>query len=378
MASQDKKWIKLKVPEIKYAYIGRLKSGSSIGINTKLIHTCEAIRSHGRQCRIDIASSGGIRSVFKFIQAAAAADEDVLIIRSDHFSMLAMAPVLILKRLTGKIIILDVANPVCVAYHETWARSEPLLKRLFMMLILLVSYPLAFIPAHRIQQYGFEGKLASLGVNHKIALIGNAANTHTIPIRRRIPEFDGRSLVFGMAGHIAYFHGVDRFLKSMAQYRLSGGDCDIRLKIIGDGFEIASLKELARKLDLGSNVEFLDAVPLQGLEEFFESVHIGLCNLAQHRKGIFLNSDLKSRDMAARGLPFILAIEDPDFSRAKLSAVYTVPNDESLLDFDAIKTWFATIEHVKRAELRNFAETTLDFNSKVKEIMKFSEGKLIL
>jgi glycosyltransferase involved in cell wall biosynthesis len=295
-----------------YVYIARLKTGGSSGIRSKVTNTVNAIGRQGRDVRLDIVSSGGIRSVFKFIQAAAAANEDVLLVRSDHYSMLLMAPVLLFKRLTGKMIILDVPNPVRVSYRETWARKEPLPKRVFMLLILLLSYPLAFLPVHRIQEYGIEGWFASFGMRHKIVLVGNAANIQEISYMDHKPIRNGRSIVFGLAGHIAYFHGVDRFLRSMAHYNQSCGDYDIQLKIIGGGFEIDALKTLTKDLGLAVNVEFLDPVPLRALEGFFETVNIGLCNLAQYRKGIFLNSDLKSRDMAARGLPFILAIEDPD------------------------------------------------------------------
>lgn len=376
LVAKKDNWNECDRSNFKYVYIARLKSGNSSGILSKVTTTVETIRCQGRACRLDITSSGGIGSVFGFVRSVSRAEEDVLLIRSDHFSMLLIAPILLLKRLMGKIVILDVANPVRVAYNETWSRKEPLPKRLFMMAILFLSYPLAFFPAHRIQEYGVEGKLASFGVRSKIILVGNAVNTKTIPVRRRVPHYDGRSLVFGMAGHIAYFHGVDRFLRSMAQYRYIGDTGDIRLKVIGGGFEIGALKTLANDLGLSDSVEFLDPVPVAELEGFFETIHIGLCSLSQCRKGIFLNSDLKSRDMAARGLPFVLAITDPDLSPAQLAAVYTIPNDESLIDLQAIRMWFATIDDAKTGELRKFAERKLDFDTKVSETLKFAEGKL--
>jgi glycosyltransferase involved in cell wall biosynthesis len=357
-----------------YIYIARLRKGTSSGILAKVTTTVDAIRRHGRECRLDIISNGGVSSVFAFIRSVARAKEDVLIIRSDHFSMLLMAPVLLVKRLTGRLIILDVANPVRAAYRETWARKEPLPKRLFMLSVLVLSYPIAFWPAHRIQQYGTEGRLASLGVRQKIVLVGNAANIEAVHHRDYLPAYDGSSLVFGMAGHIAYFHGVDRFLQSMAHYKNVGGDCDIRLRVVGGGFEIDALKTLVADLELEGSVEFNDPVPLSALEGFFDTVHVGLCNLAQCRKGIFLNSDLKSRDMAARGLPFILAIEDPDFRGTQLGAIFNVPNDESLIDLEGIKDWYATMDETKTRQLRTFAIEKLSFDAKVEEILKFSEG----
>ncbi|MDP3190361.1 hypothetical protein [Rhodoferax sp.] len=362
-----------------YVYIARLKVGTSSGIRAKVLNTVDSIRRQGRACRADIVSSGGLGSVFKFIMTAVYAKEDVLIIRSDHYSMLLLAPVMLFKRLMGKIVIFDIANPVRVSYRETWARNEPVLMRLTKLSILLLSYPVAFFPAHRIHEYGNEGWLASLGVRRKIVLVGNAANTRGISYRTRVPPFEGTQLVFGMAGHVAYFHGVDRFIRSMASYLLEkkgADDCVIRLNVVGGGFEINTLKKLSQDLGVAKYVEFIDEVPLSALEGFFDAIHVGLCSLAQCRKGIYLNSDLKSRDMAARGVPFVLAIEDPDFRSANLDAIYIIPNDESIIDLNKIIKWYGAVNEMNRLELRKFAVEKLDFDAKVAPIINFAEGKL--
>lgn len=136
--------------------------------------------------------------------------------------------------------------------------------------------------------------------------------------------------VASMAG----WHGYDRILRAMAEYRgparvclhLAGGD--------GDG-SLARWKELAQALGLGDRAVFHG--PLYGaeLDSLVASCDVGVGSLGMFRFGLTNGMPLKLREYMARGLPFLYAVEDPAIPRDSRFCL-KVFNDESPIDLEQV------------------------------------------
>ena len=77
------------------------------------------------------------------------------------------------------------------------------------------------------------------------------------------------------------------------------------------------------------------------LDEIYNQCDIGIEVLGGHRKGIALSSSLKSREYAAKGLPFVTScyidvFDDMDF-------VLKFPADETPINMEAVVTFYDKI-----------------------------------
>jgi glycosyltransferase involved in cell wall biosynthesis len=71
----------------------------------------------------------------------------------------------------------------------------------------------------------------------------------------------GRRYLVGYVGVIGKQEGLDLLLESIAYLRHERARNDIQFAIVGDGTEVAALKELSRRLDVDSCVEFTGRLP---------------------------------------------------------------------------------------------------------------------
>jgi glycosyltransferase involved in cell wall biosynthesis len=139
----------------------------------------------------------------------------------------------------------------------------------------------------------------------------------------------------------------------------------IELLIVGDGSEKNNLIQRVIDTGLTNNVIFTGALEGKELDLIFNDVHIGIGTLGSYRKKLFSSSTLKVREYAARGLPFILAEDDIDFSN-NLEFVYRVPNNSSPINFFNIINWYSDLRQsqISSLEIRKYAELNLDYRVK--------------
>ena len=164
-----------------------------------------------------------------------------------------------------------------------------------------------------------------------------------------------------------FWHGIDRFLYSLLQYKKNNGREKIKFHIVGEGAETPKLKKI-----VDDNVELQDIVVFHGfksgeeLDEIYNNSDIALGSLAAYKKNIYKSSALKSREYCAKGIPFILGEEDSSLINCEF--IHQVPNDESLLDIEKIIEWYKNLK-VTPEEIRKYAEDNLSWDKQMKKII---------
>ncbi|MEG0916297.1 MAG: glycosyltransferase [Myroides sp.] len=112
-------------------------------------------------------------------------------------------------------------------------------------------------------------------------------------------------------------HGVDLVIKGLYNY-LSQDETefDVRLNIVGDGPILEELKILSKNLKLDNFIKFYGTLGGDKLDEIFDQSDIGIGAIAIFRKNSIKLSELKIREFAARGLPFIYNALEPQIEGA--------------------------------------------------------------
>lgn len=164
------------------------------------------------------------------------------------------------------------------------------------------------------------------------------------------------------------WHGIDRFLYSLLQYRKNGGKEKIKFHIVGEGTEIPKLKKIVE-----DNIELQDIVIFYGfkageeLDEIYNNSDIALGSLGFNRINLEKGSTLKMREYCAKGIPFVVGYNDTSFSK-DLPFYYQVSNDESLLDIEKIIEWYKSLK-VTPEEIRKYAEDNLTWDKQMKKVI---------
>lgn len=183
-------------------------------------------------------------------------------------------------------------------------------------------------------------------------------------IEKREKEEMGIISVSGMY----YWHGIDRFLYSLLQYKKNGGKEKIKFHIVGEGTETPKLKKIVE-----DNIELQDIVIFHGfksgedLDEVYNNSDIAIGSLGFFRSGLEKGSTLKMREYCAKGLPFVVGYDDTSFSK-DLPFYYQVSNDESLLDIEKIIEWYKNLKVIPE-EIRKYAEDNLTWDKQMKKVI---------
>lgn len=212
-------------------------------------------------------------------------------------------------------------------------------------------------------------ELARSGNNHKPNLVnGNGIEVSSVPIRK-IPVFDGKNLELLSVTQAAKWHGLDRLIKGIAEYK---GNVNVRLHVVGDGSEVPNLKKLVADLKLENSVIFYGFKTGKELDEFFDRCHIAVGSLGLHRIGVSEGSILKVREYCARGIPFIYGSEDSDFHK-DFPYLLKVPGDETPIDVNAVLSFADRVlsDTEDSVKMRKYAEENLDWSIKMKRLVEF-------
>lgn len=143
--------------------------------------------------------------------------------------------------------------------------------------------------------------------------------------------------LLGLA-NLSFWHGYDRVIRGLAQYRSRGGTRKIGFDIVGTGNELARLQAEVRACGLEDDVRFWGVRQGADLYEIMKDCQIGISSIGIHRVSVD-TSTLKSREFCASGLPFVLGYADRDFG-AGLPFVHQVPADDSPVDIPALLAFF--------------------------------------
>jgi len=168
-------------------------------------------------------------------------------------------------------------------------------------------------------------------------------------------------------GNIAAWHGYDRVIRALA---LEGGE-KLVFDLVGDGPARSGLEALAERVGVRARVRSHGVVTGAALNALFDQAHLAVGSLAEHRRGCSISTTLKLREYCARGVPFVFAGEDPDFSSLEGSTGWRqVEMTDEPLDPAMLQTFArAANRREVRASLRRYAEQRLTWVTKLEPVV---------
>lgn len=187
-------------------------------------------------------------------------------------------------------------------------------------------------------------------------------------INVRTPRVESENVNLIAVGKWQFWHGLDRLVKGIADADISTIK-KIKLVIVGDGPAIPELKDLVSERDLRQQVTFLGEKIGEELDKLFDNADIGIGTLGMHRKNIKIDSSLKHRGYAARGLAFILCTKDMDFPRSHEFVKY-YDETEKAIDIESLLAFGIKMKQVDPNEIRQHAANKLSWEAKTNRILE--------
>lgn len=146
-------------------------------------------------------------------------------------------------------------------------------------------------------------------------------------------QFDEQQVnLIGLA-NISFWHGYDRLIQSMFDYRQKFGQLPFVFHIVGDGNEKQNLINLVTRLDLSDKVLFHGFKRGSELKNLLLTMDAGVDCLGLFRKAMSESSSLKARKYLAMGLPYITASKDVEANASE--AAFIVKNTDEPIDLKA-------------------------------------------
>jgi hypothetical protein len=183
-------------------------------------------------------------------------------------------------------------------------------------------------------------------------------------------DFNGLELkLFMLLGSQNVWHGVDRLVKSIANYK---GTCLFNIDLIGSiSKEDESLIEYYKMND---RIRIMPSVNSETLDYSLNQYHFGIGTLAAFRKGLTEATPLKTREYMARGFAAIIGYEDTDFENHTEFKKYClqVKPDESLIDFEMVVEFAKNVfrEENHHLKIRELAVKYLDVKVKMQQLLQ--------
>lgn len=196
----------------------------------------------------------------------------------------------------------------------------------------------------------------------------NGTDVNSVAVLPRPPS-DGPIRLLGLA-NLSFWHGYDRVLSGLAEYRNSGGMEEVVFEIVGTGNELERLKSDAMALDLGRMVNFHGPKRGDALTAIMAQCHIGISSIGMHRLQVD-TSNLKSREFCAHGLPFVIAYSDRDFEGFRFC--YDIPSNDTPVDVFGVIDFFRKLSAETpdyRWQMRRFAEERLTWSAKMAPVVQ--------
>lgn len=141
------------------------------------------------------------------------------------------------------------------------------------------------------------------------------------------------------------WHGYERIIKGMWEYKKKGGCRAIKLYLVGDGKELNRYKKLVSRFHLEDYVLFTGRLSGSQLDEIYNDSDIGLGSFGFYKIGLSIGSSLKTREYLCKGLPVISGCLQDVFIRHPCDYHLEFPNDSSVVDIQLIIDFYDNLFH---------------------------------
>lgn len=361
----------MKLDENGLCYFFLYDKNDLPGVHKKILGTIKSAEKLGFRARIFNESIKTQNFKFKnLLLELINCKEKHLIIRSIFFLNFIIFPFILIAKLQGKYVYIDVPTPFSAVPSEIF--SEPninLFKKLLYLIGLYISGPWSLWPAKRIFQYSNENLYFSILNKSKTIQISNGISVDDIIPRKSMPKWPSDNLELLGVAFVSKAHGFDKIINSIHYWNIKYPNRHkIIFRIVGDGPDKNSLITLVKELNLEKYVIFYPNMNLDNLYNLYEKAHLAIGTLAIHRKNLSTHSELKAREYSAVGIPFISSGTDFDFLNCNFR--FSISNDESINPIIEIFENITThLSNLNIEQIRNYAVQYLSFEKKIKSML---------
>lgn len=184
---------------------------------------------------------------------------------------------------------------------------------------------------------------------------------------------------------VAYFefwHGIDRLIRGLSNYRSQTGEVQVHLHLVGDGGKVPSLKKLVAKLNLQDMVTFHGSLMPDEIDPLYDICQYGAASFGLHRiKPDIIAASLKSREYLAKGLPFAFSSKIDIFEKRPNDFCLEYPANEEAIDIQQIVEKYNELSskyspEELTAKVREYAEDTISMDSAMANVISTIREKL--
>ncbi|ULR32467.1 glycosyltransferase [Dickeya fangzhongdai] len=201
----------------------------------------------------------------------------------------------------------------------------------------------------------------------KATRISNGIDIDNIKSIKEKDKCSSDFIIVGVA-NLEFWHGYDRIVEGIKKYT---GKRSVIFNIVGYSQpEYNRLKEMVLKYKIENNVVFHGRKSGGELDVLLEDADVCVDALGRHRSGNNTNSSIKSKEYAARGLPFIKSHVDYSFGDEEF--IFQVPANDSAVDIERIIQWRGSLSEGFSIREREFALSKLTWDKQLKFLL---EGK---
>ena len=205
---------------------------------------------------------------------------------------------------------------------------------------------------------------------NKFIKIGNGIDVEEFAAKKNKTSIKDFNII--SIANIQKWHGFDRIINSLFEYYKKNPSMKIYYHCIGNGPELKNLKDLAKQYGIEKYIIFYGEKKGKDLDIIIDKCNIAFSSLGLHRIGA--GTPLKSREYAARGIPFVYSYPDSDFQN--FNYAFKVSNDDKVFDFYDIILFYKSIENLNYTkQMRDFARKKLSWDIKMSPVInKIKEG----
>lgn len=176
---------------------------------------------------------------------------------------------------------------------------------------------------------------------------------------------------------MAEVHGFDRIIAGMHNYYANRNDDQriVRFHVVGEGASKNRLEEMVRNFGLEKYVIFYGLRSGEDLDRIYDTCDIGVGVLGIHRR--YKNqkvSSLKTKEYAAKGLPFITGENDDAFKNGDFKYNFQVESTDDPVNIREVIEWYDSIcmeTNVEKIsnQIREYAKKNLTWDTQLQKVL---------
>ncbi len=205
--------------------------------------------------------------------------------------------------------------------------------------------------------------------------ISNGIDVENIP--KKIKRTNNDVIKFIGVASLAKWHGYDRLIKGIANYSKTKSIEEVpEFHIIGKGDEYKNLKDLVKKMNIGSKVYFHGFKSGQDLDRYFNESDIAVGSLGMFRIGLDKGYTLKLREYAVRGIPFIYGYDDDLIEKSYRKYSFKVSNNDNDIEIQPIIDFYFDLVKSNELdeiidEMNMLAKKDLSWEKQMKPVIEY-------